>query len=135
VLVPEESKTKMTCTNCKKTCRSIGTYRGIRQYQCRHCGKISPENFQAQSNFNPTIAAPVGSFETTLGCITLEELLTEHDVARITGVSVATVRRWRMFGQGPKFLKLNSSVRYRPEDLKAWLELRPTGGGKEKDVR
>ncbi len=60
--------------------------------------------------------------------ITLEELLTEHDVARITGLSVASVRRWRLIRQGPRFLKLNSAVRYRTEDLMAWLESRPTGG-------
>ena len=59
---------------------------------------------------------------------TLEELLTEHDVARITGLSVASVRRWRLFRQGPKYLKLGSAVRYRPEDISAWLESRPSGG-------
>jgi hypothetical protein len=36
---------------------------------------------------------------------TLEELLTEQDVARITGLSVASVRRWRLLRQGPKYLK------------------------------
>jgi predicted DNA-binding transcriptional regulator AlpA len=61
---------------------------------------------------------------------TLEELLTEHDVARITGLSVASVRRRRLFKQGPKYLKLGSAVRYRAEDIKAWLETRPTGGGR-----
>ena len=59
----------------------------------------------------------------------IDSLLNEYDVARITGLSVASVRRWRLLRQGPKFLKLNSAVRYRPEDLKAWLESRPTGGG------
>ena len=59
---------------------------------------------------------------------TLEALLTEHEVARVTGLSVASVRRWRLLRQGPKFLKLNAAVRYRREDLKAWLESRPTGG-------
>lgn len=58
----------------------------------------------------------------------LEELLNEHDVARITGLSVASIRRFRLLKQGPKFLKLNSAVRYRPDDLKTWLESRPTGG-------
>ena len=59
----------------------------------------------------------------------LESLLNEFDVARITGLSVASVRRWRLLRQGPKFLKLNSAVRYRVEDLNAWLESRPSGGG------
>ena len=59
---------------------------------------------------------------------TLEVLLTEHDVARITGLSVASVRRWRLLQQGPRYIKINSAVRYRSEDISAWLETRPTGG-------
>jgi predicted DNA-binding transcriptional regulator AlpA len=59
---------------------------------------------------------------------TLGTLLNEHDVARITGLSVASVRRWRLLRQGPKFMKLGSAVRYKPEDLEAWLKSRPTGG-------
>jgi predicted DNA-binding transcriptional regulator AlpA len=62
-------------------------------------------------------------------------LLNEHDVARITGLSVASVRRWRLIRQGPKFLKLNSAVRYRPEDISAWLESRPSGGGHQAEAR
>jgi predicted DNA-binding transcriptional regulator AlpA len=60
---------------------------------------------------------------------TLETLLNEHDVARITGLSVASVRRWRLLRQGPKYLKIGASVRYKPEDISAWLESRPSGGG------
>jgi predicted DNA-binding transcriptional regulator AlpA len=63
----------------------------------------------------------------------LQSLLNEHDVARITGLSVASVRRWRLLRQGPRFLKISASVRYRQEDLKDWLESRPTGG--EQQVR
>lgn len=58
----------------------------------------------------------------------LDALLNEHDVASITGMSVASIRRWRLLKQGPKFLKLNSAVRYRAMDLEAWLESRRTGG-------
>jgi predicted DNA-binding transcriptional regulator AlpA len=59
---------------------------------------------------------------------TIETLLNEHDVARITGLSVASVRRWRLLKQGPRYVKLSSAVRYRAEDVRAWLESRPTGG-------
>jgi predicted DNA-binding transcriptional regulator AlpA len=59
---------------------------------------------------------------------TIEALLTEHDVARITGLSVASVRRWRLLRQGPKYLKIGAAVRYKPEDISAWLESRPSGG-------
>ena len=59
----------------------------------------------------------------------IETLLNEHDVARITGLSVASVRRWRLLHQGPRYLKIGSAVRYQPDDLTAWLKNRPTGGG------
>jgi predicted DNA-binding transcriptional regulator AlpA len=58
-----------------------------------------------------------------------EPLLNEREVARRLGVSVATTRRWRMEGQGPRYVKVSkSAVRYRPEDLRAYLDARPTGG-------
>jgi hypothetical protein len=56
------------------------------------------------------------------------DLLNEHDVARITKLSVASVRRWRLLRQGPRYLKLGAAVRYKPEDLAAWLRTRPSGG-------
>jgi predicted DNA-binding transcriptional regulator AlpA len=62
----------------------------------------------------------------------IESLLNEFDVARITGLSVASVRRWRLLRQGPKFLKIGAAVRYKPEDISAWLESRPSGGGVER---
>jgi predicted DNA-binding transcriptional regulator AlpA len=60
----------------------------------------------------------------------LTTLLNEFDVARVTGLSVASVRRWRLFKQGPKYMKIGAAVRYRAEDVGAWLETRPTGGGR-----
>jgi predicted DNA-binding transcriptional regulator AlpA len=61
----------------------------------------------------------------------IKRLLNEHEVARITGLSVASVRRWRLLRQGPRYLKIGSAVRYKPEDITAWLECRPTGGGQQ----
>jgi predicted DNA-binding transcriptional regulator AlpA len=55
-------------------------------------------------------------------------LLTERDVARATGVSLGTVRRWRQRRQGPPSIKLGVLVRYVPEDLIEWIESRPKGG-------
>jgi predicted DNA-binding transcriptional regulator AlpA len=57
-----------------------------------------------------------------------ENLLNEHDVAKVTALSVASVRRWRLFRQGPKYLKIGAAVRYKPADVDAWLTSRPTGG-------
>jgi len=67
---------------------------------------------------------------------TIDALLNEHDVARITGLSVATIRRWRLFAQGPRYIKVSgSAVRYRPDDVRAYLDNRPTGGGAIRGVR
>ena len=57
-------------------------------------------------------------------------LLNEHDVAAYFRVSVQTVRKWGYEGNGPKYLKIGASVRYRREDLDEWLNSRPVGGCK-----
>ena len=58
-----------------------------------------------------------------------EALLTDKDVARRLAISVASVRRWRLLGQGPRHIKLGAAaVRYRSEDIASWLSTRPTGG-------
>jgi predicted DNA-binding transcriptional regulator AlpA len=56
-------------------------------------------------------------------------MLKEGDLAQITGMSLATIRRWRLLRQGPKYLKIGAAVRYKPEDISAWLESRPVSGG------
>jgi predicted DNA-binding transcriptional regulator AlpA len=57
------------------------------------------------------------------------QLLDERDIARMTHMSLATVRRWRLLRRGPRWVKLGAAVRYKPEDVTAWLDSRPTGGG------
>ena len=59
----------------------------------------------------------------------IEILLKEHDVARITALSVKSVRRWRLKDLGPRYIKIGGSVRYRSSDLQAFLDACPTGGG------
>jgi predicted DNA-binding transcriptional regulator AlpA len=63
--------------------------------------------------------------------VRLDALLNEQDVASITGMSVASVRRWRLYRCGPRYVKLGSAVRYRVEDIKKWIETRPAGGGQQ----
>ena len=43
--------------------------------------------------------------------------LTEREVAKQLGLSVATLRAWRHRGKGPRFLRLGRSVRYLPSDV------------------
>lgn len=55
-------------------------------------------------------------------------LLNESQVAETLSVSVATVRRWRLYGRGPKYIKVGAAVRYTQEDFERWLASRPAGG-------
>lgn len=52
------------------------------------------------------------------------EILNTEQSAEYLGLSKPTLERMRLKGNGPKFAKLNSSVRYRKADLDAWLESR-----------
>lgn len=54
--------------------------------------------------------------------------LTDHEVAEQVGVSVATIRRWRLQGLGPRYLKVGASVRYLPKDVDFFMQTRPSGG-------
>jgi predicted DNA-binding transcriptional regulator AlpA len=51
-----------------------------------------------------------------------EQLLTEQEVARLLKVSVATIRRRRLFRQPPDFVKIGASVRYRREAIQRLIE-------------
>ena len=55
---------------------------------------------------------------------------TDVETADILGVSVATVRRWRLLKQGPKFRKFGGAVRYMPEDIEAYIQGSESGGMK-----
>jgi excisionase family DNA binding protein len=62
-------------------------------------------------------------------------LLTEDDVAKELNLSLASLRRWRLEKRGPRFIKVGSLVRYRPEDVEAWLASLPTGGSGKPPAR
>lgn len=50
------------------------------------------------------------------------ELLSEKEVAELLSLSVGLLRKWRYAGQGPPWLKLSRSVRYRRSSLLRWVE-------------
>ena len=54
---------------------------------------------------------------------------TDIETARLLGVSTATVRRWRLTGQGPKYRKFGGAIRYFAEDIDAFIAGAPSGGG------
>jgi predicted DNA-binding transcriptional regulator AlpA len=53
-----------------------------------------------------------------------QELLRTSGAAARTGLSVSTLNKLRCSGGGPAFLKLGRAVRYKPVDLKDWLDSR-----------
>ncbi len=46
-------------------------------------------------------------------------MVNEYEAARVLGLSVKTLRRWRWAGKPPKFVKIGSAVRYEPAELQA----------------
>lgn len=53
----------------------------------------------------------------------MEDLLHKpQDVAEYLGVTVPALAQMRYMGNGPKFIKLGKSVRYRDSSIKEWLE-------------
>ena len=48
-------------------------------------------------------------------------LMKEREAAVILGVEVSTLRRWRWAGRGPVYCKIESAVRYDPEDIAAYV--------------
>ncbi len=49
-------------------------------------------------------------------------VVNEHVAAERLGLSVRTLQRWRVTGQGPTFRKLGKRVGYTAGDLEAFLE-------------
>lgn len=48
--------------------------------------------------------------------------LNEEEAARVVGVTVATLRKWRWERKQPTFLKVGRLVKYRLSDLHAFLD-------------
>ena len=53
---------------------------------------------------------------------TSQRLLNERQVADSCAISVLTLRKWRGEGRGPRYVKIGALVRYRPEDVDAWIQ-------------
>lgn len=53
-----------------------------------------------------------------------QAVLKTDEAAARTGLSVSTLEKLRVYGGGPKFLRLGRAVRYRTADLENWLAAR-----------
>ena len=61
----------------------------------------------------------------------MKPLLEEEAAAPLIGWSVSTLQKKRVAGDGPPYVKLGRSVRYRPEDLEAYVAARVVGSTSE----
>ena len=52
----------------------------------------------------------------------MENLLNQKQAARVLGLSVRTLERHRVWGTGPRFVRLGRLIRYREYDLKEWVD-------------
>ncbi len=50
------------------------------------------------------------------------KLWTIQDLAEFLGIPVNTLYQWRSKGYGPQGRRIGKYVRYRPEDVHAWIE-------------
>ena len=62
-------------------------------------------------------------------------LLTQREAASVLRLSERTLERMRVSGTGPKFVRLNTSIRYRQQDLDAHVAARVVSSTSEKGVR
>ncbi|MDX6740456.1 helix-turn-helix domain-containing protein [Actinocorallia sp. A-T 12471] len=59
----------------------------------------------------------------TRGVPGAERLWSVDEVSEfLHGIPVATPYRWTHLGEGPKGRKIGRHLRYRPEDVRAWVE-------------
>ena len=58
----------------------------------------------------------------------MEPLLTSRQAAAYLGIRPQTLRKWRVTGQGPRYIRLGDGPRarvaYRADDVREWLDAR-----------
>ena len=59
-------------------------------------------------------------------------VLNTREAADYVRLGKNTLERFRLTGEGPSFLKLGGSVRYRQTDLDLWMESRLTNSTSER---
>jgi len=54
--------------------------------------------------------------------MTTDTLMSTEDLARYLGIPVNTLYQWRHKGEGPRAIRVGRHLRFRREDVDAWLE-------------
>ncbi len=61
----------------------------------------------------------------------MQQLLDQREAAALLKLSTRSMERMRLTGAGPRFVRCGYSVRYRVEDLEAWVAARIVGSTSE----
>lgn len=54
--------------------------------------------------------------------------ISTRELADELGLAPITIEIWRAKGQGPRYVKIGRTVRYRRQDVDAWLTAHMVGG-------
>jgi len=63
---------------------------------------------------------------------TIDPLLHSRDVAKLLGVSASWLAKARLSGDGPRFVKIGSAVRYLESSVKEYIKARTRGSTSER---
>ena len=64
----------------------------------------------------------------------VEHLLTTAEAAEILRLSQPHLEKMRVYGRGPRFVRLGRAIRYRRRDLLAWIEVSVVNSTSEADA-
>jgi excisionase family DNA binding protein len=67
--------------------------------------------------------------ERTIMAAPLTRLWTVQDVSTYLGIPVMTLYHWRRSGYGPKGKRIGRHLRYRAEDVRAWVDAQDREAG------
>jgi predicted DNA-binding transcriptional regulator AlpA len=62
---------------------------------------------------------------------TEKQYINEHEAARMTGLSVSTLRMHRYLSKGLPYIKVGRSVRYDPERVQEYMQAREVVPGSQ----
>ena len=59
----------------------------------------------------------------------MKQWMNERELAELLGFKPATMRKWRVYGEGPRWRKVGGRVLYGGSDVQAFLDACTSGGG------
>lgn len=82
--------------------------------------RVAGSAIRGRTNLNPL--EPTMTERTNLDPGRFEALLTIEDVAALLRMPVVSLRYWRVLGTGPRGFIVGRRLRYRNDDVLAWID-------------